>query len=159
MDRPKRTRTAFSKWQLDVLEKTFELNPYLVGEQRTALAKRLSLSETQIKVWYQNRRTKQRKECPRERSESSDKHSSHSLSRVNEQVEKWIHRSQEPPPIYYQSTLIHQLAYPSSSTEGDLNVRRAPKTDECTALSGKPTFTEEYKNCYRDYDISRRPPN
>lgn len=64
LDRPKRTRTAFAKWQLDALERAFELNPYLVGEQRTALAKRLALSETQIKVWYQNRRTKQRREGP-----------------------------------------------------------------------------------------------
>ena len=49
LDRPKRTRTAFAKWQLDGLERAFELNPYLVGEQRSALAKRLALSETQVK--------------------------------------------------------------------------------------------------------------
>ncbi|KAK4026606.1 hypothetical protein OUZ56_015607 [Daphnia magna] len=62
LDRPKRSRTAFAKWQLDALETTFGSHPYLVGEQRTLLARRLGLSETQIKVWYQNRRTKQRKE-------------------------------------------------------------------------------------------------
>ncbi|KAI9563524.1 hypothetical protein GHT06_010987 [Daphnia sinensis] len=62
LDRPKRSRTAFAKWQLDALETTFGTHPYLVGEQRTLLARRLGLSETQIKVWYQNRRTKQRKE-------------------------------------------------------------------------------------------------
>ena len=49
LDRPKRSRTAFAKWQLDALETTFRLNPYLVGEQRTSLARRLALSETQVR--------------------------------------------------------------------------------------------------------------
>lgn len=48
LDRPKRSRTAFAKWQLDALEAAFTANPYLVGEQRTALARRLGLSETQV---------------------------------------------------------------------------------------------------------------
>ena len=50
LDRPKRSRTAFAKWQLDALETTFRLNPYLVGEQRTSLARRLALSETQVQI-------------------------------------------------------------------------------------------------------------
>lgn len=48
LDRPKRSRTAFAKWQLDALENTFCSHPYLVGEQRTLLARRLGLSETQV---------------------------------------------------------------------------------------------------------------
>ena len=48
LDRPKRSRTAFAKWQLDALETHFGTNPYLIGEQRTQLAKRLGLSETQV---------------------------------------------------------------------------------------------------------------
>jgi hypothetical protein len=48
LDRPKRSRTAFAKWQLDALETTFCSHPYLVGEQRTLLARRLGLSETQV---------------------------------------------------------------------------------------------------------------
>ena len=48
LDRPKRSRTAFAKWQLDALETHFGSNPYLIGQQRTQLAKRLGLSETQV---------------------------------------------------------------------------------------------------------------
>lgn len=50
LDRPKRSRTAFAKWQLDALETTFGSHPYLVGEQRTLLARRLGLSETQVDI-------------------------------------------------------------------------------------------------------------
>ena len=52
LDRPKRSRTAFAKWQLDALETTFRHNPYLVGEQRTSLARRLALSETQVLGYF-----------------------------------------------------------------------------------------------------------
>ncbi|ESO96955.1 hypothetical protein LOTGIDRAFT_79090, partial [Lottia gigantea] len=58
LDRPKRARTLFSGDQLDILEREFHQNQYLVGKERTDLARRLMLSETQVKVWFQNRRTK-----------------------------------------------------------------------------------------------------
>uniref|UniRef100_A0A8R1I617 Homeobox domain-containing protein n=2 Tax=Caenorhabditis japonica TaxID=281687 RepID=A0A8R1I617_CAEJA len=64
----KRIRTAFSAAQLIQLEKAFEGNHYVVGNERKQLASRLSLTETQVKVWFQNRRTKHK----RVRLESSD---------------------------------------------------------------------------------------
>ncbi|CAJ0962749.1 unnamed protein product, partial [Mesorhabditis belari] len=57
----KRIRTAFSPAQLVQLEKAFESNHYVVGTERKQLASRLSLSETQVKVWFQNRRTKHKR--------------------------------------------------------------------------------------------------
>ncbi|XP_062578409.1 homeobox protein EMX2-like [Saccostrea cucullata] len=56
--KPKRIRTAFSPSQLLKLENAFEKNHYVVGQERKDLASRLNLSETQVKVWFQNRRTK-----------------------------------------------------------------------------------------------------
>ncbi|KAG5672902.1 hypothetical protein PVAND_002990 [Polypedilum vanderplanki] len=56
--KPKRVRTAFSPSQLLKLEHAFEGNHYVVGSERKTLAQQLSLSETQVKVWFQNRRTK-----------------------------------------------------------------------------------------------------
>ncbi|ESO07548.1 hypothetical protein HELRODRAFT_76140, partial [Helobdella robusta] len=64
----KRIRTAFSPAQLMHLEQAFESNKYVVGQERKTLAKKLHLTETQIKVWFQNRRTKTRR--------SSDGHAS-----------------------------------------------------------------------------------
>ncbi|THD24284.1 hypothetical protein D915_005093 [Fasciola hepatica] len=56
--KPKRIRTAFSPAQLFQLENTFERNHYVVGQERKDLAAGLGLTETQVKVWFQNRRTK-----------------------------------------------------------------------------------------------------
>ncbi|XP_064631185.1 homeobox protein EMX1-like [Lineus longissimus] len=56
--KPKRIRTAFSPSQLLRLEHAFEKNHYVVGQERKDLASSLSLTETQVKVWFQNRRTK-----------------------------------------------------------------------------------------------------
>lgn len=60
--KPKRVRTAFSPSQLLKLEQAFEKNQYVVGQERKELAKSLHLSETQVKVWFQNRRTKHKRE-------------------------------------------------------------------------------------------------
>ncbi|OTF71755.1 homeobox protein, partial [Euroglyphus maynei] len=60
--KPKRIRTAFSPGQLLRLEEIFEKNRYVVGCERKQLARDLNLSETQIKVWFQNRRTKHKRE-------------------------------------------------------------------------------------------------
>ncbi|XP_056152375.1 homeobox protein EMX1 [Lampris incognitus] len=60
--KPKRIRTAFSPSQLLRLERAFEKNHYVVGAERKQLASSLSLSETQVKVWFQNRRTKYKRQ-------------------------------------------------------------------------------------------------
>ncbi|XP_012281358.1 LOW QUALITY PROTEIN: homeobox protein EMX2 [Orussus abietinus] len=59
--KPKRIRTAFSPSQLLKLEHAFEKNHYVVGAERKQLANALSLTETQVKVWFQNRRTKHKR--------------------------------------------------------------------------------------------------
>uniref|UniRef100_A0A7E4VRY0 Homeobox domain-containing protein n=1 Tax=Panagrellus redivivus TaxID=6233 RepID=A0A7E4VRY0_PANRE len=61
LNRPKRPRTTFSDEQLEILKREFEKNPYLVGKERLKLAQELNLSETQVKVWFQNRRTKHKR--------------------------------------------------------------------------------------------------
>ena len=60
--KPKRIRTAFSPGQLLKLEQAFEKNHYVVGAERKQLASGLGLSETQVKVWFQNRRTKHKRQ-------------------------------------------------------------------------------------------------
>lgn len=57
----KHTRPTFSGHQIYVLEKTFEQAKYLAGPERAKLAYQLAMSESQVKVWFQNRRTKWRK--------------------------------------------------------------------------------------------------
>ncbi|XP_070541585.1 ventral anterior homeobox 1b-like [Ptychodera flava] len=66
LDRPKRARTSFSPQQLFKLEEEFQRNQYMVGRDRAELASSLNLSETQVKVWFQNRRTKFKREKSKE---------------------------------------------------------------------------------------------
>ncbi|KAL8625884.1 hypothetical protein ACOMHN_012476 [Nucella lapillus] len=56
--KPRKARTAFTDHQLSCLEKTFERQKYLSVQDRMELASKLSLTDTQVKTWYQNRRTK-----------------------------------------------------------------------------------------------------
>ena len=57
----KRPRTAFSSEQLARLRKEFDENRYLNEDRRRALANELGLNETQIKIWFQNKRAKLKK--------------------------------------------------------------------------------------------------
>ncbi|KAI3382500.1 hypothetical protein SNEBB_010936 [Seison nebaliae] len=70
--KPKRIRTAFSPSQLIDLEKAFEENHYVVGQERKLLAQELNLSETQVKVWFQNRRTKEKRLSGTDDEENTD---------------------------------------------------------------------------------------
>ena len=60
--RSKRKRTIFTADQLERLEKEFDRQQYIVGTQRFYLAADLGLSETQVKIWFQNRRIKWRRQ-------------------------------------------------------------------------------------------------
>ncbi|KAI7797408.1 homeobox protein Nkx-6.3 [Triplophysa rosa] len=64
----KHTRPTFSGHQIFALEKTFEQTKYLAGPERARLAYSLGMTESQVKVWFQNRRTKWRKKSASEPS-------------------------------------------------------------------------------------------
>ncbi|XP_070408789.1 homeobox protein pnx [Nothobranchius furzeri] len=61
-ERNRRIRTAFTPEQLRVLEHSFQRSRYLSVLERHTIALALRLSETQVKIWFQNRRTKWKKD-------------------------------------------------------------------------------------------------
>ncbi|XP_071103145.1 homeobox protein engrailed-1-B-like [Haliotis cracherodii] len=57
----KRPRTAFSTAQLQRLRQEFDDNHYLSEQRRQTLAGELNLNESQVKIWFQNKRAKLKK--------------------------------------------------------------------------------------------------
>ncbi|XP_071765793.1 homeobox protein engrailed-2b [Centroberyx gerrardi] len=57
----KRPRTAFTAEQLHRLKTEFQTNRYLTEQRRQSLARELGLNESQIKIWFQNKRAKIKK--------------------------------------------------------------------------------------------------
>ncbi|XP_056149912.1 empty spiracles homeobox 3 [Lampris incognitus] len=91
--KPKRIRTAFSPSQLLRLERAFEKNHYVVGAERKQLASGLCLTETQVKVWFQNRRTKHKRQKLEEESPDAQQ-----KRKGSQHVSRWRVATQQNGP-------------------------------------------------------------
>ncbi|CAH2005489.1 unnamed protein product [Acanthoscelides obtectus] len=77
--RKKKTRTVFSRSQVFQLESTFDMKRYLSSSERAGLAASLHLTETQVKIWFQNRRNKWKRQLAAELEAANMAHAAQRL--------------------------------------------------------------------------------
>ncbi len=99
--RGKAKRQIYHRDQTRVLEQEFQRNRYIQRKDRAALHMTLGLSERQIKIWFQNRRMKDKKLQQEQDSKSptaSSANSVHSLSHLPSHSESAISSSSQSQP-------------------------------------------------------------
>ncbi|XP_013406046.1 homeobox protein EMX2 [Lingula anatina] len=139
--KPKRIRTAFSPSQLLRLEHAFEKNHYVVGQERKELAASLNLSETQVKVWFQNRRTKYKRMKAEEgdtapspgkppgASDDEDEEEEEEEEEEEGDEEHILHQQQLQQLQQHQQRTLEHKAKANHDTHKDFNAKR-PSTDD-----------------------------
>ena len=101
--RKKKQRPLFSPHQIQTMEKEFAKQRYVTEDKRAKLALEVNLTETQVKTWFQNRRTKWKRETKDEASATS--------SRSHEEMEHVLLAMQSTNSSY-QNICVESLVNP-----------------------------------------------
>ncbi|KAL4231517.1 Homeobox protein Nkx-3.2 [Mactra antiquata] len=101
--RKKRSRAAFSHAQVFELERRFRHQRYLSGPERADLAGALKLTETQVKIWFQNRRYKTKRKQIQQEQALSNSSKTASVTILVKDGKRLYEREEVIRPIFYPS--------------------------------------------------------
>uniref|UniRef100_A0A672IEN0 Homeobox domain-containing protein n=1 Tax=Salarias fasciatus TaxID=181472 RepID=A0A672IEN0_SALFA len=105
----KKPRTSFSRLQICELEKRFHRQKYLASAERAALAKALKMTDAQVKTWFQNRRTKWRRQTAEEREAERQQANRILMQLQQEAFQKTINQPLTPDPLCLQNSSLFAL--------------------------------------------------
>ncbi|XP_065165531.1 homeobox protein Hox-A2-like [Atheta coriaria] len=131
----KKARTTFTGRQIFELEKQFEMKKYLSSSERSEMAKLLNVTETQVKIWFQNRRTKWKKIDNLTNADVSD---AKSQTPPKEGSKSGDESSTKSAKIGFSKQQQHHLQHSSQSSNSSLESDSKCSTD--MSVGGK-TFT------------------
>ncbi|VDM31107.1 unnamed protein product [Hydatigera taeniaeformis] len=138
----RRARTAFTYEQLVTLENKFQSTRYLSVYERLNLALALNLTETQVKIWFQNRRTKWKKQNPGKDVNSPTNYSPPIAYPNGKNGSSDGSSGSFPNPDYISPYLCNTQTFPPPSTSNEsIPGTSSPKSDE----SGK-TVTDDLRS-------------
>ncbi|XP_034538030.1 T-cell leukemia homeobox protein 1 isoform X2 [Notolabrus celidotus] len=105
----KKPRTSFTRLQICELEKRFHRQKYLASAERAALAKALKMTDAQVKTWFQNRRTKWRRQTAEEREAERQQANRILMQLQQEAFQKTINQPVTPDPLCLQNSSLYAL--------------------------------------------------
>jgi hypothetical protein len=139
--KPRKARTAFTDHQLNCLEKSFERQKYLSVQDRMELAARLNLSDTQVKTWYQNRRTKWKRQTAVGLELLAEAGNFAAVQRMLQQNPYWYHPYQNVMSTNEALCLQRALSYYSRfPTNQNGTTSPAPVSSNNLQISNTPTI-------------------